>query len=137
MSTIPAKSQYLLLLRNTELEKRLTLDEMEEAMRQFNAWLDRWKEAGAIKGGQPLAGKGKTISGPKERAMADGPFPESKEAVGGYILVEAESFEEAVKIASEWPLLAYDAFVEVRPVLEHCVPMQMVGERLAAAGAEH
>jgi len=134
MSTIPAKSEYLLLLRNTEIEKRLTLDEMEEAMRRFNGWLDRWKTAGAIKSGQPLAGRGRTISGTKSRTMADGPFPESKEAVGGYILVEAESFEEAVKIASEWPLLEYDAFVEVRPVLDLCVPMTMLNERLATAG---
>jgi hypothetical protein len=135
MSTIPAKSEYLLLLRNTELEKRLSLNEMEEAMRQFNDWLDRWKKAGAIKGGQPLAGKGKTIIGAKSRTMADGPFPESKEAVGGYILIEADSLEEAVKIASEWPLLNYDAFVEVRPVLDLCVPMTMLNERIAAAEA--
>lgn len=134
MSTIPAKSEYLLLLRNTELEKRLTLNEMEEAMRQFNGWLDKWRTAGAIKGGQPLAGKGTTISGSKARTLADGPFPEAKEAVGGYILIEAESFEEAVKIASEWPLLEYDGFVEVRPVINQCVPMQMLSERAVAAG---
>ena len=135
MSTIPAKSQYLLLLRNTELEKRLSLDEMEEAMRRFNEWLDRWKGAGAIKGGQPLEGRGKTITGAKTRTMADGPFPEAKEAVGGYILVEAESFDEAMKIASEWPLLDYEAFVEVRPVLDLCVPQTMLKARMAAANA--
>lgn len=133
MSTIPAKSEYLLLLRNTELEKRLSLGEMEEAMRQFNDWLDRWRKAGAIKGGQPLAGKGRTITGSKTRTMADGPFPESKEAVGGYILLEVETFDEAVKIASEWPLLNYDAFVEVRPVLNQCVPATMLGEKMAMA----
>lgn len=103
-------------------------------MRQFNGWLDKWRTAGAIKGGQPLAGKGTTISGSKARTLADGPFPEAKEAVGGYILIEAESFEEAVKIASEWPLLEYDGFVEVRPVINQCVPMQMLSERAAAVG---
>jgi|SRR4030095_6298892 hypothetical protein len=133
MSTIPEKSDYLLLLRNTQLEKRLSLDEMQEAMRRFSAWLDRWTQAGAIKSGQPLGNEGKTITGAKSRTMADGPFPEAKEAVGGYILVQAESFDEAVKIASEWPLLEYDAFVEVRPVMDQCATMKLVGGRMAIA----
>jgi hypothetical protein len=135
MSTTVAKSDYLLLLRNTQIEKRLTLDEMQEAMRRFNGWLDRWTQAGAIKSGQPLGNEGTTITGAKTRTMADGPFPEAKEAVGGYILVQAESFEEAVKIASEWPLLEYDAFVEVRPVMDQCATMKIVGGRMAIASS--
>jgi hypothetical protein len=131
MSTIPAKSDYLLLLRNTQIEKRLSLDEMQEAMKRFSGWLDRWTQAGAIKSGQPLGNEGKTITGAKSRTLADGPFPEAKEAVGGYILVQAESFEEAVKIASEWPLLDYDAFVEVRPVMDQCATMKLVGGRMS------
>jgi hypothetical protein len=135
MSTIPAKSDYLLLLRNTQIEKRLSLDQMQEAMRRFSGWLDRWTQAGAIKSGQPLGNEGKTITGAKSRTMADGPFPEAKEAVGGYILVQAESFDEAVKIASEWPLLEYDAFVEVRPVMDQCATMKLVGGRLPVPSA--
>jgi hypothetical protein len=131
MSTIPEKSDYLLLLRNTQIEKRLSLDEMQEAMKRFSGWLDRWTQAGAIKSGQPLGNEGKTITGAKSRTLADGPFPEAKEAVGGYILVQAESFEEAVKIASEWPLLDYDAFVEVRPVMDQCATMKLVGGRMS------
>jgi hypothetical protein len=133
MSTTVAKSDFLLLLRNTQIEKRLSLEEMQEAMRQFNGWLDRWTKAGAIKSGQPLGNEGTTITGSKTRTMADGPFPEAKEAVGGYILVQAESFDEAVKIASEWPLLEYDAFVEVRPVMDQCATMKIVGGRMAIA----
>jgi hypothetical protein len=135
MSTTAAKSDYLLLLRNTQIEKRLTLDEMQEAMRRFNGWLDRWTQAGAIKSGQPLGNEGTTITGAKTRTMADGPFPEAKEAVGGYILVQAESMEEAVRIASEWPLLEYDAFVEVRPVMDQCATMKIVGGRMEIASS--
>lgn len=133
MSTIPQKSDYLLLLRNTQLEKRLSINEMEEAMKRFNSWLDRWTQAGAIKAGQPLGNEGRTVSGARTKTLADGPFPEAKEAVGGYILIQAESLEEAVKIASDWPLLAYDAFVEVRPVVNQCATMQLLADRLEAA----
>jgi hypothetical protein len=38
-----------------------------------------------------------------------------------------------VKIASEWPLLDYDAFVEVRPVMDECASMKLVGVRTAIA----
>jgi hypothetical protein len=135
MSAIAVKSDYLLLLRNTQIEKRLSLNEMEEAMRQFNNWLDRWNKAGVIKAGQPLSNDGKTISGANVRTMADGPFPEAKEAVGGYILIQAESMDEAMKVASEWPLLAHGAFVEVRPVMEQCATMTILGQRMVKAGA--
>jgi len=135
MSTTAAKSEYLLLLRNTQIEKRLSLNEMEEAMRQFNDWLDRWNRAGVIKAGQPLSNEGKTITAANPRTMADGPFPEAKEAVGGYILIQADSMEEAMKVASEWPLLAYGAFVEVRPVMEQCAATAVLGQRLVKAGA--
>ncbi|HET6406382.1 MAG TPA: YciI family protein [Chthoniobacteraceae bacterium] len=135
MNTTAAKSEYLLLLRNTEIEKRLSFDEMQVAMSRFSEWLDRWKAAGAIKAGQPLAGAGKTLSGSKSRTVADGPFPESKEAVGGYILLEVGSLDEAMKIAGEWPLLDYEAFVEVRPVLDQCIPMTMIEQQAAMVGA--
>lgn len=132
MNTTATKSDFLLLLRNTQLEQRLTLDEMEEAMRRFNDWLDRWTRAGAIKAGQPLSNDGRTISGATTRSTADGPYPEAKEAIGGYILVQAEDLDEAERIASEWPLLAYGAFVEVRPVVDQCATMKLLSERLVA-----
>lgn len=50
---------------------------------------------------------------------SDGPFAETKEALGGYYLIEAESLEEAVAWAAKIPN-ARDGVVEVRPVvMEH------------------
>lgn len=131
----PAKSEYLLLVRNTQLEKRLAPDELEEAMEHFTAWYQRWTDSGHIKGGQPLGDTGKVISGAKTRTIADGPFAESKEAVGGYILVQTSSFEEAVKIAEDWPLIRYDGIIEVRPVLALCASMALIRERQEAAAS--
>jgi hypothetical protein len=47
----------------------------------------------------------------------DGPYAETKEALTGYYLIEAEDLDEAVKIASEIPA-AWGGAVEVRPVLK-------------------
>jgi hypothetical protein len=46
----------------------------------------------------------------------DGPYAETKEALTGYYLIEAEDLEEAVAIAAELPA-AWGGAVEVRPVI--------------------
>jgi hypothetical protein len=135
MTTTAEKSEFMLLFRNTQLEKRLSTDEMQEAMRRLNEWLGRWSERGQMPAGQPLGDEGRVISGGKQRAVADGPFAEAKEAVGGYVLVLAADFDEAMKIAAEWPLLDYNATVEVRPVRKQCATMEQVGMQLVELGA--
>jgi hypothetical protein len=67
-----------------------------------------------------LEKEGKVISGKNGRVISDGPFAESKEAVGGYFLLQVNSFEEAVAIAQQCPGLPYGIKVEVRPVAESC-----------------
>jgi len=54
-----------------------------------------------VRGGKPL--------------VTDGPFVETKEAVGGFDLIEAESLEEAVAIALRHPVAEFGA-IEVRPL---------------------
>ncbi|MEV5962031.1 YciI family protein [Kribbella sp. NPDC051952] len=46
----------------------------------------------------------------------DGPYAETKEALTGYYLIDAEDLEEAVKIAAQLPA-AWNGAVEVRPVI--------------------
>ena len=130
MNTTAPLPEFMLLFRNTQLEQRLSSGDMTEAMQRLNEWLERWTVSGHLKGGQPLSYDGKTISGAKQRTIADGPFEESKEAVGGYVLIQASDFEEALKIAGEWPLLDYEAAVEVRPVRHQCPSMEAVGMQL-------
>ena len=134
MST-DTRSEYLLLFRNTQLEKRLPADELQEAMRRLNEWLSRWSERGQMTGGQPLGDEGRVISGAKQRLVADGPYAESKEAIGGYVVVLAADLDEAARIAGEWPLLDYEATVEVRPVRHQCASMEQLGMRLVELGA--
>lgn len=48
-------------------------------------------------------------------SVTDGPFMESKEAVGGFDIIEADSLEEAVEIAAGHPV-AKSGAIEVRPL---------------------
>jgi hypothetical protein len=60
----------------------------------------------------------------------DGPFAESKEAIGGYLVLDVETIEEAIAIAQSSPGLAYGGSIEVRPVAEEC-PMDVRARELA------
>jgi hypothetical protein len=52
-----------------------------------------------------------------ERLVTDGPFAETKEQIGGFFLIEAQDFSEAVHIAAEWPSARIGS-IEVRPIEE-------------------
>ena len=129
-------SEYLLLFRGTDYHKGLSPEQMQQVMDRMKAWIDRLSREGRLKGAQPLEREGKTISG-KSRVVSDGPFAVSKEAIGGYLLLQAGSFEEAVAIGKETPGLDYGVTVEVRPVAEECPMARLArGEpQLAQAGA--
>jgi hypothetical protein len=113
-------SEYLLLFRGAGWEKSLSPQELQTLMAQWVSWYEGLQRQGRVKGTNPLFPEGKVVSGKKGRVVADGPFAESKEAIGGYFLIEAESLDEAVEIARGWPILEYGASVEVRPVAAAC-----------------
>ena len=50
--------------------------------------------------------------------LTDGPFVDSKDYLGGFILVEAENLDGALAVAAELQELDVTAAIEVRPVLE-------------------
>jgi hypothetical protein len=83
------------------------------------AWFRRLTDEGKAVAGNPLEREGKIVYG-KNRVVSDGPFAESKEAIGGYFLLDIATMDEAVKIAQECPGLPYGVQVEVRPVAAEC-----------------
>jgi hypothetical protein len=67
-----------------------------------------------MKHGQRLAYKGKTIA--RQNVITDGPFGESKEVIGGYWFILANSLDEAAQIATGNPCLDRGLFFEIRPI---------------------
>jgi hypothetical protein len=112
------RNEYLFLFRGGDWKDNCSPQEMQNLLGQFMGWFDRLTQEGVVKVGQPLAQTGKVVR--KGRQVSDGPFAESKEAVGGYFLVLARTLDEAVEIAQQNPLLEYGLTVEVRPVAENC-----------------
>jgi len=119
----------MLIFRGNDWHNGLSPEETQQVAGQWMAWFTRLKEQGKVTGGNPLEKSGKIVSGKQGRTIADGPFAESKEAIGGYFMLEVDNIDEAVAIAQECPALAYGVKVEVRPVMAQCP--------LAAEGAQH
>jgi hypothetical protein len=111
MNATPTLSEYLLLIRNNAWYQDLTPAEIEEAMTRFTAWFEKLNREGKVKSSAPLAAAGKTIT---SHMVTDGPFAESKEAIAGFFVVQAESLDEAVEIAKACPGLELGQTVEVR-----------------------
>jgi hypothetical protein len=116
--------EYILLFRGPHWDRGLSTDDLQQAMDKVMGWFERLNERGKVKGAQPLGGQGRVISGTDGRFVVDGPFAESKEAVGGYLVLQADSLNEAVEIARSMPTLRYGISVEVRPVLAECPILQ-------------
>ena len=53
-----------------------------------------------------------------ETLVTDGPFAEAKEAIGGYLLFEADDLDAAIELASRIPAARLGGAIEVRPIVE-------------------
>jgi hypothetical protein len=115
-----SKNEYMLIFRDTDWHKGLSPEQMQQVAGQWMAWFKGLMEQGKAVAGSPLHREGKVVSGKNGRVVADGPFAESKEAIGGYFLLRLNTLDEAVAIAQECPGLPYGAKVEVRQVLDQC-----------------
>jgi len=102
-------------------------------MSKWTRWYDHLVQQGKIKSAHPLMPEGRIISQKKGQPVADGPFAESKEAIGGYFFLQESNLDEAVRIAKKCPLLEYGMIVEVRPVAEQCPALQRISRELAGA----
>lgn len=72
--------------------------QMQEMYAQFGAWQEKFKKNLTDMGGK--LGAGKLVA---TESASDGPFVELKELLGGYMIVAADSLEEAIEVARGCP----------------------------------
>lgn len=112
-----SKQNYLCVQRSQPRPEGSTNEkpspaQMEEMYAKFAAWKEKFQDNIVDMGGKLGAGKMATTEG-----VVDGPFAESKEVIGGYMIVSAESLEQAIEIASGVPgLVSPGSGVEVRAI---------------------
>ena len=81
------------------------------------AVLDRPNVSGWVRL-QPAESATTVRLGARKTLLTDGPFVDSKEFLGGLIMIEANNLDEALAVAAELQALDVTAAIEVRPVFE-------------------
>jgi hypothetical protein len=101
--------------------EQMSAEEQEADVERHRAWFAKYRDK--VVGGEELdyppivksLRPGRQSEGP---VVTDGPFVETKEILGGFVIVEAADLDEAVRMAAEWPSLSSmpNATVQVQPV---------------------
>lgn len=132
MSATSQKKDFLFLMRGADWDKGISPSEAQEGIIAMMAWIDDLKAKGIVLAGQPLDFAGGVVSS-KDGLVTDGPYVESKEAVGGYLITRADSFEAAMEAARGCPVLKYGLVIEVRPIIGQCHIADEFGLEMASA----
>ncbi len=89
---------------------------MQAQMGKWMAWIDKLNKAEKYVAGEPLLPGGKLITA--KNKVTDGPFTEGKEVVGGFFIVKAENYNEAVKICDDYPGYESGGTIQIRQVMK-------------------
>jgi hypothetical protein len=119
-------AKFMFILHETPGNfKHLAPDEMQRVVEKYIAWATKLAQSGKKSGSNKLMEEGGKIVTRKrgELNVVDGPYSEAKEVVGGYFVVTAENYEEAVGLLRDCPHLDFGR-IEVRQV----DPMGCAGE---------
>lgn len=119
--------KYLIIARDTtEQHRHMSPEEMQRIIGKYKAWTERIAKAGRLADASKLRdGEGRVLRRAGGRvAITDGPFAESKELVGGYWLVDATSYEEAVELTRDHPHLEIwpNGSLEIRQLHDYAKP---------------
>ena len=114
--------QYALLIYDDEA----TWQNMSDAdrgriMQEYGAYTEELRSRGAFVGGealQPTASATTVSLQNGETLTTDGPFAETKEALGGFYLINADSLDDALEWAAKIPSARVGGKIEVRPVVD-------------------
>jgi hypothetical protein len=120
MNPSTSNSQYVLLFRGPDWDRGLTREETQQTLDRVMAWCDGLQQRGMVKGGNVLGRGGAIVSRERGEIVMNGPYAESKEILGGYLMLEVEDLDEALAIARKCPTLDLGIEIEVRPVLPEC-----------------
>ena len=111
-------SQYLVLIYDSEAAWAAASEETFGRIRSGHAQFGT-ANAAAIQGGNALQPTGTATAirhdSSGEVTVTDGPFAETKEALGGYYLIEAADLDDAIAVARQIPVIS--GGVEVRPIM--------------------
>jgi hypothetical protein len=110
--------KYVILILNTPEVAKLSQEENQAWYQEIFAWYEKWGGTPQLPDGGAQLQPPSTAKTIRASGVTDGPFIETKEALGGYSVLETDTIDEAVEIAKTWPGIDRGLItLEVRPVL--------------------
>jgi hypothetical protein len=112
--------QYLVLISSEEPTEAPDPAQIGAVMTEYNAYTDMLRERGALVAGealQPTATATTVRVRDGQTMTTDGPFAETKEALGGFYLIEAKDLDEALALGGACPGAKWGS-IEVRPIVD-------------------
>jgi hypothetical protein len=111
--------EFMLIFRHQDGQKVASPEQIQVWMKQTMDWI-----GGIAAQNKYVLGNGLLFDDAKvvghDKLVTDGPFGEIKETIGGYIIVKAESADEAAEFAKGSPILQGEGnTVEVRKIAKH------------------
>jgi hypothetical protein len=127
--------RYLLLIYTAESDEQPPEDIANASHAAYAAFTADVRGRGLLEAGEALSPTStattvRVVDG--QIVATDGPFAETKEALGGFYLITARDLDEAIEIAAKIPAAAFGS-IEVRPIWE--LPAEYAMAETAAAGA--
>lgn len=113
--------RYMMILHDsTTAIAGMSPREIGEIVGRYNTWRDKIAQAGHLKDGAKLADEGGKHITMKDGKVSvrDGSYAETKEIVGGFFMISAKDYAEAVRISEDCPHLALGGRIELREVDE-------------------
>lgn len=116
--------QYMLISHDsTEIPEgvEFTPEMIQSVLQHYYTWIEKLQKSGHMVSLNKLKDNdfGRNLKGiGKDQVVTDGPYAETKEIIGGYWVIKAKNYDEAVKLASDCPSLVYGSRVEIREVDE-------------------
>jgi hypothetical protein len=127
--------RYLLLIYTPETTQPPPPEARAEEMKAYAAFTQDIQARGLMMAGEALepTSTATTVRVQDGRTVTtDGPFAETKEALGGFYLIDARDLDEAIEVAARIPA-AKRGSIEVRPIWE--LPADYAQPEAAAAAA--
>lgn len=113
--------EFMMIFRNAYTpDVKPSPEQIQESVKQWQDWMGGIAAQGKFVGTNRLSSAGAKIL-KSNNIITDGPYAELKEIVGGSLIVKADSFEEAIKLAEGCPIFNDGGSIELRQV----IPMTM------------
>jgi hypothetical protein len=110
--------EFLLIFRRSEAsaDQQSSPEQLQAMMKPWQDWIGNIAAQNKlVNSGNRLTPEGRVVK--SDSLITNGPYVEMKEAIGGYIIVRADSIDEAAELSKDCPILKMNGNVEVRTIV--------------------